>query len=120
MEHYLHAIPEICAPRRGTFFKAYNENSSMKQACVAVMAMFISLVAFAQEKSAEINVDINKGGDNAGNWYASPWVWVVGAAVFIILLLALTSGGSSRRRTTTTTTSGDRGHVTKTVERDVD
>jgi hypothetical protein len=54
-----------------------------------------SIVLFAQEKSTQVDVDINKG-DGGGNWYASPWVWIVGAAVFILLLVALTSGGRDR------------------------
>lgn len=64
------------------------------------------------EKKTSISVNSN---DNAGNttWYASPWVWVVGAAVFILLLVALLS---NRGRDTVSTT--DRVKVTKTVERD--
>jgi hypothetical protein len=30
------------------------------------------------------------------DWYTAPWVWVVGAAVFILLLIALIRGNSSR------------------------
>lgn len=30
------------------------------------------------------------------NWYAQPWVWVVGAAVFIIILVALFRGNSNK------------------------
>ncbi len=82
---------------------------------LTLMTVLINVILFAQEKTTEVKVDLNKDGDHS-NWYASPWVWVVGAAVFIILLVALTSGGSSRR----TTTSGDRVTVTKTVERDTD
>lgn len=26
------------------------------------------------------------------SWYASPWIWIIGAALFILLLLALTKG----------------------------
>ncbi len=57
------------------------------------------------------------------NWYASPWVWVIGAAVFILLLIALTRGGSSNRTTgagTTDASTTDRVTVTKTVRRDTD
>ena len=28
-------------------------------------------------------------------WYAEPWVWVVGAAVFILILVSLLKGNSS-------------------------
>lgn len=47
-------------------------------------------------------------------WYTAPWVWVVGAAVFILLLVALTRGGGSRSR------ASDRVTVTKEVRRDTD
>ncbi len=60
-----------------------------------ILSLFISISLFAQDKGADINVDINKGGDNS-NWYASPWVWIVGAAVFILLLVALLRGNSSK------------------------
>ncbi len=68
----------------------------MKKAYLSVLGALLSALSFAQEKSAEINVDINKGG--GGGWYASPWIWVVGVAVFILLLVALTRGGGSRDR----------------------
>ena len=84
----------------------------MKKAYLTLMLVVANLLIFAQEKT-DVNVDINKG--NGGNWYASPWVWVVGAAVFIILLVALTSGGRSR-----STGSGEKVTVTKTVRRDTD
>ena len=48
-------------------------------------------------------------------WYTAPWVWVVGAAVFILLLVALTRSGRS-----TDTRSSDRVTVTKEVRRDSD
>jgi hypothetical protein len=58
----------------------------------------------------------------SGNWYNSPWVWVVGAAVFILLLVALLGGSRSRTTTVDTTTTragaGDRVTVEKTVRRD--
>lgn len=56
-----------------------------------VAALFSTMMVLAQEgESKNINVDVNTKGDN---WYASPWVWIVGAAVFILLLVALTRGG---------------------------
>lgn len=59
-----------------------------------MMAVFFStVIGLAQEAGKDINVDVNAGGDA---WYASPWVWVVGAAVFILLLVALTRGGGRR------------------------
>ncbi len=64
----------------------------MKKYFLSVIAAFVSALTFAQDKGADINVDVNKGGGS--NWYASPWVWIVGGAVFILLLVALTRGRS--------------------------
>lgn len=67
----------------------------MKKIYFMLLSAFLSVVTFAQEgetKSVDININKNDG----GNWYASPWVWVVGAAVFILLLVALTRGGGRR------------------------
>lgn len=47
----------------------------------------------------------------AQDWYTQPWVWIVGAAVFILLLIALIRGGSSVDRTDV--------HRTTTVRKDV-
>lgn len=53
---------------------------------------FISFLSFAQDKGVDIDVNVKKD-----NWYAQPWVWIVGGAVFILLLVALIRGGGSRR-----------------------
>lgn len=65
----------------------------MKKAFIIFLAaLYSTTMAIAQEtKSVDINV--NKSG---GNWYSSPWVWVIVAAVFILLLVALTRGGGRR------------------------
>lgn len=87
----------------------------MKRAYLSIMTLLISVALFAQEKGTDVSVDINKN-SGSSNWYASPWVWVVGAAVFIILLVALTSGSRGR----STNSSGEKVTVTKTVRRDTD
>jgi hypothetical protein len=66
----------------------------MKKVYCSLMIAIFSIIAFAQETPKEIDVDINTQGDAA--WYAAPWVWVVGAAVFILLLVALTRGSGRR------------------------
>jgi len=72
--------------------KSYTQTLAIvKRSLIAVVSLLITTLAMAQDK---VDVDINaKGG---GAWYASPWVWVVGAAVFILLLVALLRGGGSR------------------------
>jgi len=78
----------------------------------------LQVVLWAQDQGSSTTstkkVDISVS--NSDNWYASPWIWVVGIAVFILLLVALLSGGRGRAADTTT----DRVTVTKTVERDTD
>ena len=69
----------------------------MKKLFLSVYAALMTAVLFAQEgdtKKVDININADKGG---GTWYAAPWVWIVGAAVFILLLVALTRSGGSRR-----------------------
>jgi hypothetical protein len=65
----------------------------MKKVFALIAAAFLSMITFAQEKGAEVDVDVTKT-TSTTHWYASPWVWVVGAAVFILLLVALTRGSS--------------------------
>lgn len=60
----------------------------MKKIFFSAAATLYSTLVLAQDK--EVNVNINTKGSN---WYASPWIWVVGGAVFILLLVALTRGG---------------------------
>jgi hypothetical protein len=55
--------------------------------------ILISLIAFAQDKATDINVTIDKN-KGSNNWYTQPWVWIVGAAVFILLLVALLRNNS--------------------------
>jgi hypothetical protein len=56
-----------------------------------LLMVFMSSIAWAQDKGIDINVDIDKKG---GNWYSNPIVYVAGAAVFILLLVALLKGGN--------------------------
>jgi hypothetical protein len=82
----------------------------MKKAYLTLLSVLASIILFAQEKSTQVDVDVNKT-TSSSNWYASPWVWIVGAAVFILLLVALTSGSRS---------SSDRVVEKRTVIRDSD
>ena len=52
----------------------------------------ISMVMFAQDKGADIDISVKKESE----WYQNPIVWVIGGAVFILLLVALLRGGEKR------------------------
>ena len=58
------------------------------------MICFVQTIAFAQDKKVDVSIGTNNGG--SGNWYAQPWVWIVGGAVFLLLLVALMRGNSNR------------------------
>jgi hypothetical protein len=66
---------------------------TMKQKIIQACSLFtaflafnlISLVSYAQEKGVDVDINVKKESD----WYQQPWVWVVGAAVFILLLAAI-------------------------------
>jgi hypothetical protein len=60
-----------------------------------LFSFMISVVALAQE-TKKVDVDINTDSGGGSNFFASPWVWVVGIAVFVLLLVALMRGGSRR------------------------
>ena len=68
----------------------------MKKLYASLMFVFFNALAFAQDgdgKSLDVNITTDKGGDN---WYASPLVWVIGAAIFILLLVAILRGGGRK------------------------
>ncbi len=64
--------------------------NAMNRIYLFLLAMCTSVAVTAQE-AMDVNVDVN-GGGSAG-WYSNPWVWIVGAAVFILLLVAIVRGG---------------------------
>ena len=62
-----------------------------KNLAIASLFLFQGM-AQAQDKKVDVNLNLNDGGND---WYAEPWLLVVGAAVFIIIIVALLRGKSS-------------------------
>jgi RsiW-degrading membrane proteinase PrsW (M82 family) len=56
------------------------------------IAFVMTFAGLAQDKQVDVNVNVKKD-----NFWGQPWVWVVGAAVFILLLVAILRGSGSRR-----------------------
>jgi hypothetical protein len=56
-------------------------------------AMMSGILVLAQDKDLKVDVDVDKGGSD---WYAQPWVWAIGAAVFIIIIVAILKGGGRK------------------------
>ena len=59
---------------------------------LVLTGLFMTIVSFAQDKSVDVNISTNKN----NNFWGQPWVWVVGAAVFILLLVAILKSGSKK------------------------
>lgn len=66
---------------------------AFKNFMAILMLCMLQTIAFAQDKKVDVNISTDKGG---GDWYAQPWVWIVGGAVFLLLLVALMRNNSNR------------------------
>ena len=73
--------------------------SKVQLFAVAVIANLAAVLVKAQEKGADlkVDVDINKGTDAmGGDWMSNPLIWVIGALVLIILIALVARGGGSK------------------------
>ena len=67
--------------------------TNFKKSLLAIVLLFSQSLIWAQEKSVDVNLNVDKGGSD---WYAEPWLLIVGGAVFIIIIVALMRGNSSK------------------------
>ncbi|HEY0750722.1 MAG TPA: hypothetical protein VGD26_06190 [Chitinophagaceae bacterium] len=93
----------------------------LKSIYALMILLLVQVTVLGQEEGSSTtttssSTDIKISETTSENWYASPWVWIAGAAVFILLLVALLRGGGDK----TVTRDTDRVVVKKTVERDTD
>lgn len=97
--------------------KQLNQHFSFKSFLALLLLCLVQTIVWAQDSGGSSSTSTTKTSVRVSEdttWYSSPWVWVIGAAIFILLLVALTRGGSSRSGGT------DRVTVTKEVRRDTD
>lgn len=61
---------------------------------LAVMAFLGSMLLISGQAIAQATekVDVNINTSSSPSWYASPWIWALGVAVFIIIIVAITRG----------------------------
>jgi hypothetical protein len=72
-----------------------------------IMVLVLSFMQFtirAQDSTSSSVTVTKETTTTTTNWYAQPWVWIVGGAVFILILIALLRGNSSSDREVTRTT----------------
>ena len=67
--------------------------TTFKKSLLSIALLFSQSLIWAQEKSVDVNLNVDKGGND---WYAEPWLLIVGGAVFIIIIVALMRGNSSK------------------------
>ena len=81
--------------------KQMNILSTARTMVLTLIVTLLGYWAAAQEtEGASVNVSTTKSTTSTSEgWYASPWVWVVGAAVFILLLVALLNNRGGNRTT---------------------
>ncbi len=73
--------------------------SKIQFLALAIFANFAVVLVKAQEKAADlkVDVDLNKSGDSmGGNWMSNPLVWVIGALVLIIIIALIARGGGNK------------------------
>jgi hypothetical protein len=66
---------------------------------LAVAANFATILVKAQDKAADlkVDVDVNKGGDAmSSDWMSNPLVWVIGALVLIVIIALVARGGGNK------------------------
>lgn len=85
-----------------------------------VMFNLINIVCWAQDAQGDAASKTVKTTttEHTEQWYAAPWVWIVGGAIVILLLVAILSGGRGSSRTTVTDVGG--GTTTRTITTDSD
>jgi hypothetical protein len=77
---------------------------TIRQLVMVLVLSFMQLSIWAQDSSSSSVTVTKETTTTTTNWYAQPWVWVVGGAVFILILIALLRGNSSSDREVTRTT----------------
>lgn len=106
--------------------KSVTKLTSIKNFLALFVFSLMQLVVLAQDSSGGESSSTSSSSSTkisvteSENWYASPWVWVIGAALFILLLVALVRGNSSSRTTTADAARTDKVTVTKSVRTESD
>ena len=66
-----------------------NISATFKKSLALVTLLFSQSLLWAQDKTVDVNLNVDKRGSD---WYAQPWLLVLGGAVFIIIIVALLRG----------------------------
>ena len=68
-----------------------------KYSFVTLLLTIMQAVAWAQDSAVSAtSTSTSTTSTTERTWYAEPWVWIVGGAVFLLLLVALMRGNSNK------------------------
>ncbi len=75
-----------------------NLSSKIQLFVLAIFANFATVLVKAQDKAADlkVDVDVDKGGAMGGDWMSNPLVWVIGALVLIVIIALIARGGGNK------------------------
>jgi hypothetical protein len=98
-KHCITKCRNLCSKKQEIMKTTNLKKLAKVETWVSAFAIVLSILSgtnlYAQ--SSPEKVDVNISTDNGGGgWYAQPWVWVVGVALFIIVIVAITRSGSRR------------------------
>jgi len=68
---------------------SFRISATLKKYLAIGIFFFFQTLACAQEKKLDVDISVNKKGNE---WFEQPWVWVVGGAIFIIIIVGLLRG----------------------------
>ena len=73
--------------------------TKIQMLALALFANFAAIIVKAQDKAADlkVDVDVNKGNDLGSNWMSNPLVWVIAVLVLILLVVLVTRNGSKSK-----------------------
>lgn len=68
-------------------------SNRLEKLCIFILTFFFGIIAFAQEKAPDLNVDVTTTKTTTTEeWFTNPLYWVVGALLLIILIAVIARG----------------------------
>lgn len=63
-----------------------------------LMALFFSVITFAQDKAADLTVDVKttETSSSSTEWFSNPLYWVIGGLILVVLIAVVARGGGKR------------------------
>ena len=70
--------------------------SKIQMFALVLMTNFAVVMANAQEKAADLNVDVNVDKGGSAGWMSNPIVWIAGVIILVLIVALAARGGGSK------------------------